>query len=148
MLLETLMELQCWRWTWSPLKRNPGGSQVCVYLKLTSTKFGVHCTCVRPPLSTLCFCCVFVCRRGSVGLFQLRLQWRHVEGLLWKTEEAAYGSRGFYDRISDQQDHSERLCFTVCPSFLTAAPFLGVEGQGSQFWSTIKSKLIIDSGNI
>lgn len=68
MLLETLMELQCWRWTWSPLKRNPGGSQVCVYLKLTSTKFGVHCTCVRPPLSTLCFCCVFVCLCAGADL--------------------------------------------------------------------------------
>lgn len=30
MLLETLMGFQYWRWKWSPLKRNPGGSQVCL----------------------------------------------------------------------------------------------------------------------
>lgn len=38
MLLEILMGFQCWRWTWSPLKRNPGGSQVCVCVCVCSKK--------------------------------------------------------------------------------------------------------------
>lgn len=51
------MGFQCWRRKWSPLKRNPGGSQVCVCVANTLSK------CVTAPLGmfSISQLCMSVC---------------------------------------------------------------------------------------
>lgn len=40
-----------------------------------------------------------------------------MEGILWKTEEAANGTRGLFSRLSDKQDHCESISYSLMLMF-------------------------------